>query len=123
MTDRLSTGPRPWTANGYADACKRAATAQGLDPLTAAAQARAGELERVGITYSVEQTGGFTMVATFYVSGEAITCTYEGAWIVCAQPVEQWTDGTGESFEDLSSRDLQDPAVIVNVVLDRALVG
>jgi hypothetical protein len=95
MTDRLSTGPRPWTANGYADACKRAATAQGLDPLTAAAQARAGELERVGITYSVEQTGGFTMVAARYVGDHVWTVTEDGGgYLACYQTAEGWREGT-----------------------------
>jgi hypothetical protein len=54
-------------ANRYADACRAAATIQGLDPLTAAANARAVELAEAGVSYDVEQTGGFTMVACFYL--------------------------------------------------------
>jgi hypothetical protein len=40
----------------YAEACRRAATAQGLDPIAAA-------LTAAGIPVEIDQTGGFTMCA------------------------------------------------------------
>jgi hypothetical protein len=118
-------------ANRYADACRAAATIQGLDPLTAAANARAVELAEAGVSYDVEQTGGFTMVACFYLpysrcdecgtpmdgagdegcegcggrreGGDVITCTHEGDWLVCQQARETWVDGPQPGdFEDLS---------------------
>lgn len=46
----------------YEEACVAAATDQGLDPIVAA-------LEAAGVPVSVEQTGGFCMVA--YVYGES----------------------------------------------------
>jgi hypothetical protein len=105
----------------YDRACRRAATDQGLDPITVAAWVRKNELEKAGVSYYVEQTGGFTMVACFYTSAhEAITVTNEGAWIVCVQDTPQWLDGSGDKFEDLSSTEIQDADAIVDTVLARA---
>lgn len=105
----------------YEAACRAAATAQGLDPLTAAVAARQAELDSAGVRYSVEQTGGFTMVATFYGRGEAITCTDEGSWMVCAQPEQDWIDG---EYDDRHVTDLTQPSLtpagIVMLVLARA---
>jgi hypothetical protein len=105
--------------HGYDDACKRAATDQGLDPLTREALARKTELENAGVSYGVEQTGGFTMVACFYLGGDVVTCTNEGDWIVCVQTVEEWTEQYTGAFEDLSTS-AQTPRAIVDTVLSRA---
>jgi hypothetical protein len=107
----------------YDGRCKRAATAQGLDPLTKAVAARKDELDAHGVTYSVEQTGGFVMVATFYLGEvEAITCTNEGAWMAIAQPMEDWTTGEWdeERITDLSAV-ANAPEPIIDLVLVRAV--
>jgi hypothetical protein len=106
----------------YDRACRRAATQQGLDPLTVAATARKLELTGAGVKYDVEQTGGFTMVACFYLDDrdEVVTITNEGDWIVIAQSRAQWEDYTADDYEDLSSTELQDPDAIVDAVLARA---
>lgn len=89
----------------YDDYKDWAATNQGLDPLTQRVKEREGELYRAGVEYAVEQTGGFTMVATFYTSDEAITCTFESdRWYVYAQPKENWTEG--EYDEESETTDL-----------------
>jgi hypothetical protein len=109
----------------YEETCKRAATSQGLDPLTERVAARKGELDAVGAEYDVEQTGGFTMVATFYTATEAITCTFESCepdcWYVCAQPKENWTEGEYNEDEttDLSGFHVT-PDLIIDTVIERA---
>jgi hypothetical protein len=137
-------------ANRYADACRAAATIQGLDPLTAAANARAVELAEAGVSYDVEQTGGFTMVACFYLpysrcdecgtpmdgagdegcegcggrreGGDVITCTHEGDWIVCQQAREHWVDGYPDEnyYIDLSTGAGATAGDVVALVLKRA---
>jgi hypothetical protein len=77
--------------------------------------------------YDVEQTGGFTMVATFYIgdenAGDAVTCTNEGTWIVVCQPTEYWLEG-GDYYEDPRVEDwsleCKTPMDIVDRVLARA---
>jgi hypothetical protein len=112
--------------SNYEGACERAATDQGLDPLTEAANARKLELGNAGVRYGVEQTGGFTMVATFYIgdeeSGDAVTCTNEGTWIVVCQPTECWLEGGAYNdprIEDWSL-ECKTPMDIVDRVLARA---
>jgi hypothetical protein len=109
----------PPLSMSYDRACRRAATNQGLDPLTVAATAREGELTSAGISYVVEQTGGFTMVACFRHADEVVTITNEGAWMVIAQSWDNWIN-CGEEYEDLSSRELQDPDDIIDAVIARA---
>jgi hypothetical protein len=106
-------------ANRYADACRAAATMQGLDPLTAAANARAVELAEAGVTYDVEQTGGFCMVACFYFDDQVITCTH---WIVCQQAREHWVDGYPDEnyYIDLSTGAGATAGDVVALVLKRA---
>jgi hypothetical protein len=114
--------------DNYEDACRRAATDQDLDPLTSAVDARRADLERAGVTYEVEQTGGFTMVATFYIgdeaTGDAVTCTNEDTWIVVCQPTEYWLEGGGDYYDDPRVEDwsleCKTPAAIVDRVLTRA---
>lgn len=105
----------------YEETCKRAATDQGLDPLTAAVEARKQDLADAGVTYYVEQTGGFTMVATFYIGQSALTCTKDVGWTVVEQPAEVWQ--TGEWIEakivDHSGLDLT-PEQIVDLALEIA---
>jgi hypothetical protein len=104
----------------YEDACRRAATDQDLDPLTELATARKLELELAGVTYEVEQTGGFTMVAVFYIdaTGDAVTCTNEGSWIVVCQPTKHWLEG-GARIKDWSP-ECRTPASIIDRVLTHA---
>ena len=111
-------------ADRYEQSCLRAATYQGLDPLSERVKERKTELEALGIEYDVEQTGGFCMVAAFYTKGEAITCTFEsfeeGCWYVNAQPKECWLEEYDESkVTDLSGFHLT-PDVIIDVVIGRA---
>jgi hypothetical protein len=103
----------------YAYACRVAATDQGLDPLTEAVSARRADLERVGATYAVEQTGGFTMVATFYIGVHAVTCTDEGSWIVVCQPKDVWLEGgdyADPRIEDWSGQ-VKTPTDIIDRVI------
>jgi len=51
LAQAAAPAPKP----GYAEACRRAATAQGLDPICQA-------LSKAGIGHGVEQTGGFCMM-------------------------------------------------------------
>lgn len=85
----------------YAARCAKAATDQGLDPLTAA-------LVAAGIAYDVEQTGGFCMVVTVrgILDGDegtfTLTATDEGArfpalpagtWHAAFHPGNTWEEG------------------------------
>jgi hypothetical protein len=114
----------------YDRACRIAATDQGLAPLELAANVRKLELDRAGVRYGVEQTGGFTMVFAFYIgddaSGSAVTITNEGdrdhdEWLVVCQPTEQWLEGSGapEDFEDWSL-ECKTPTAIIDRVLAHA---
>jgi hypothetical protein len=108
-------------ANRYADACRAAATMQGLDPLTDAANARAVELAEAGVTYDVEQTGGFTMAACFYFADQVVTCTHEGDWLVCQQARETWVDGPQpDDFTQLEVGAGATAGDVVSLVLKRA---
>lgn len=62
---------------GYDEACKAAATQQGLDPITERLTA-----ERIDV--NVEQTGGFCMVA-YADAGNDIRMgfTYDGGYLMC----------------------------------------
>ena len=99
---------------GYAAACERAATNQGLDPLTAL-------LNRHGIPHVVEQTGGFTMVVRVTIGdagdgdrssdgpGGHICINADGApWLACFYPQDEWYQA-GDSTDD---RELSDSALI-----------
>lgn len=71
----------------YAEACRRAATDQGLDPITA-------RLDAEGIAYDVDQTGGFTMCVR--VDGP------DGwyAYVTDGEPAGNWTVGAyGPDYE------------------------
>jgi len=80
----------------YADACKRAATLQGLDTVVEA-------LTAAGLPAEVEQTGGFTMVATVYCAEGALVVTDDGvdepAYLLGVYPGEAWTDGEDHDDE------------------------
>jgi hypothetical protein len=108
-------------ANRYADACRAAATMQGLDPLTAAAEHCATDLAEAGVSYDVEQTGGFTMVACFYFADQVVTCTHEGDWLVCQQARETWVDGPQpDDFTQLEVGAGATAGDVVTLVLKRA---
>jgi hypothetical protein len=72
----------------YQEACHQATIAQGLEAF----------LNREG--WTVEQTGGFTMVATCRIGdGTVWTVTDEseqddGGYLACRQPVTAWEDST-----------------------------
>jgi hypothetical protein len=115
--------------NRYAEACKRAATDQGLDSLSDAAEERSDELDALEIHYAVEQTGGFTMVACFYLNradlDRVVTCTWEGHWLVIDQPAELWHSGEyagdfdADRITDLS-HDVTTPESVVARIIERA---
>lgn len=110
-------------ADRYAEACRRAAHAQGLDPITDAVFKRRDVLAARGIRYYVEQTGGFTMVACFYgneASGRVVTVTWEGEWMAVAQPAAKWVDGTAD-WEDCTVLGPVDHAEDVVTAAIRAL--
>lgn len=89
----------------YAEACKRATTNQGLDPMVE-------RLREEGLGFEVEQTGGFTMVIVVSVNNTdqgtyGITCDgedperpwllawYEGrAWEFSEEETDAWHDLT-----------------------------
>jgi len=71
----------------YEEACRRAATDQGLDPIVA-------ELAAAGITHHVEQTGGFTMVAVVPLF------TTRGAWVGITSGDPGWFVVGYDSDED-----------------------
>lgn len=105
----------------YNTACRRAATDQGLDPLTAVATENSAKLAAVDVEYSVEQTGGFTMVATFIGRSDVVTCTHEGDWLVISQPLDMYVSGEydDERIVDLSAT-ATTPQQIVELVIERA---
>lgn len=94
---------RDWLrGRAYDQACDRAATSQGLDPVMRI-------LDDAGMAYDLEQTGGFTMCVTFaspriggtYViggdvdlngpSGTAMLAYFPGdTWHECGEPGEEW---------------------------------
>lgn len=87
MSEQTQT-PAPFD---YDAACAAAATDQGLDPVVAA-------LAEAGIDVAVEQTGGFTMVATVTVPGgvAAVTADAPGAYLVGQYRGDAWTEGDEE---------------------------
>lgn len=79
----------------YPAACRRAAARQGLGPF----------LDAEG--WTVEQTGGFTMVACRYMPAElgeeepmVWTVTHEDGYFACRQTVAGWESGEVEPPED-----------------------
>ena len=94
----------------YAEACKEATTFQGLDPVIAA-------LAKEGVDVVVEQTGGFTMVATVYLTDDhsarlGITEERDSRYLLCAYPEP---DSDGEIvYDDLSLAQLVH--TVINIV-------
>ena len=85
----------------YDAACKRAAHNQNLGAF----------LDAEG--WTVEQTGGFTMVAVRYMGEECWTVIHDGnGYLAARQSVENWTD---------LAEELGDDAYSVNLSLDDAL--
>lgn len=76
----------------YAAACDRAATAQGLDPLTAT-------LTAAGAQHYVEQTGGFTMVIAARTPHGVFTMTDDGLPLIVWQTEAAW-NGTNDTDEE-----------------------
>lgn len=85
-------------ANGYEQACTRAATSQGLDPVVST-------LRDAGANVTVEQTGGMCMAATVPCPGGVVTVIDDTAdpdasqrrYLVAAYPGTGWDDGEPES--------------------------
>jgi hypothetical protein len=91
LAERTAPAPEP----GYADACRRATTAQGLDPII-------GALAAAGVVHDVEQTGGFCMmvrVPTPRSHHFGITVTEQsgtdrsGHWLVVRYSDIEYDDG------------------------------
>lgn len=80
--------------NNYDEACKAAATNQGLDPALSA-------LRAAGIRHELEQTGGFTMVVTVPVQDGTIgiTADEDDEFLAVFYPGTAWQDGP-EGDED-----------------------
>jgi hypothetical protein len=77
----------------YDERCRRAATAQGLDPITEA-------LASAGVEFAVEQTGGFCMAITVRHDGGTWAVTNdEGTIIAGWYPGDEWTEGPEEEPE------------------------
>jgi hypothetical protein len=67
----------------YEDACRKAATDQGLDPVIEA-------LTTAGIDHQVEQTGGFTMVVTVKVPAGTFAITVDGPYVLGFYTDDSW---------------------------------
>jgi hypothetical protein len=70
----------------YTDRCVAAATAQGLDPVVDA-------LTAAGLPVELEQTGGFTMVATVRSLSGVVTVTDDDGYSVARFTGTSWDDG------------------------------
>jgi hypothetical protein len=88
----------PSREDRYAASCAAAATAQGLDPITAA-------LAAAGVAYDVEQTGGWVMAVTVPVPAGVFALTAESTdpdrpYVLGFFPGNSWHDGEADP-EDL----------------------
>jgi hypothetical protein len=79
--------------DAYDAACKQATTSQGLDPVVA-------RLEAERLVVDVEQTGGFTMVATVKVPAGTVGITADSdddrPYLVAFYPGQDWDQGEQE---------------------------
>jgi hypothetical protein len=83
------------SGRSYEEACRLAASAQGLDPLTAA-------LSAAGVEHEVEQTGGFCMVVTVPAHGFVLAMIHDseepdseaGEWLLGVYTAKGWRDGS-----------------------------
>jgi hypothetical protein len=92
---------------GYLAACRRATTAQGLDPVVAAIAA-------AGIRVSVDQTGGFTMCVRVNLTHDQwlYITKDDGGYLVCRYVSEDEDNADGE----LVGEELTLDEVLVSVV-------
>ena len=85
----------------YNGQCAAAASAQGLDPITAS-------LRKVGVKHRVEQTGGFTMVVVVDHGDAGVWAVInDGAFYAVWLPEKAWDQG-GEEGESVESADLSE---------------
>lgn len=77
----------------YEEACQRATTDQGLDPVTEA-------LSAAGIPHVVEQTGGFTMVVTVKARNGTFGITDDGGYLLGFYPGDSWENSYDGGRED-----------------------
>jgi hypothetical protein len=84
----FSRSQRTTVYGDYDDACRNAASAQGLDPIM-------NRLRRAGIEFTLEQTGGWVMVV--YVSlgnGFTVGLTQDGGCCLCLYDESyEWIEG------------------------------
>lgn len=82
----------------YDETCKAAATRQGLDPITE-------RLKTERIDYTVEQTGGFCMVAYAGVGHDLrMGFTKDGDYVICLYDQnDEWVEGTTRYVPDLDN--------------------
>lgn len=77
----------------YDEACRKATTDQGLDPVIAA-------LTAADIDHTVEQTGGFTMVVTVKAPTGTFGITDDGGYLLGFYPGDSWENSYEGGRED-----------------------
>ena len=91
-------------AMDYEAACRKAATDQGLDPLTAA-------LGAAGVGFAVEQTGGFCMAVTVPAEDGTWAVTDDGCWYL------GWYQGDAWSESGFPDHEVELPSEALDVVV------
>lgn len=92
----------------YDDACRKATTDQGLDPVLAA-------LRAADIDHGLEQTGGFTMVVTVLAPNGTFAITNDGGYLLGYYPGDTWENSYDGGREDAD----YSPNITLDEIIER----